>query len=154
VTGLSGRRWTRLAAALAQIHNPIHGDLVPRLAGTRKPLDLDAVHLGRFTEPEVDSGIVGRQVTSVTSDPALHGSAILPKQLDHASVSGTIGVNSLHMNQDPMPAFGHRVQKQARWTVVVGDQNIHAAVVIHVAKNGGSASSRTFRRELLATPVT
>src|SRR5579863_10125871 len=37
-----------------------------------------------------------------------------------------------------MPALRHGVQQQARWTVVVGDQNIDATVVIHVAKSGRS----------------
>src|SRR5438132_1593593 len=102
-------------------------------------MDLDTVYLERFAEPEVDPGIVGCQVAPVASHPALHRCTVLPKQLDHASVSRPVGANSLHMNQEPMPALWNGVQQQARRTVVVGEQNIDTTVVIHVAKNRGSA---------------
>ena len=101
---------------------------------------------GVFAQPEVNSGIVGREITAVASRPALDGCAILPHQFHHASVSGTIGADSLQMNQHPMSAVRHGVQQQARGTVVVGDQNIHSAVVVHVAENRRPADLQRLQR--------
>jgi hypothetical protein len=49
----------RLAGTFAQIHNPIHRRLRPRLAFPGEPMDLDAIHLGVFPQAEMYSGIVG-----------------------------------------------------------------------------------------------
>ena len=38
------------------------------------------------------------------------------------------------LDQEPVSAFGSGIQKQARRTIVVGDQNVHASVIVHISE--------------------
>src|SRR5580698_6503553 len=65
----------RLASTFAQIHNPIHHRLLPRLTFPGQPMDLnaiqvDVIHVGVFPQTEMYSGIVGGEITAIAPHPA------------------------------------------------------------------------------------
>ncbi len=127
-----------LAGSLSQSHDPIRRNLAPGIATAGRPADLDEVHLRRRAQPEVDSGIVGRQVAAVAPHPALDRGPVFPDQLHNASVPGPVGADPFQADQNPMPALGC-VQEQVGRTIIVGHQNVHTAVVVHIAEYGRPA---------------
>ena len=99
----------------------------------------------RVAEPDVHARVVGRRVAAVAPRPPPEALPVAADNLDPRAehVAGRCPCES---QSDPMMAVGDLVDEQPSPAVVVGDEDVHVAVVVDVAEGRPAAHLRRCER--------
>src|SRR5438045_7805445 len=130
-----------MSAAPPQRHQSVARDAGPSLAPAVGPLDEDGADGGGRAEPEMRPHIARGQVAAVSSHAApergMSGALDANPGADPEPVAGLV-----EADLQPVVPGDSLVEQQPHRTVVVGDDDVHVAVVVDIAECGAAADLR------------